>query len=220
MASLGPTVQRQQSKACGHRPHTRPLQSAALCGARLAMTTMAMAMATNCISCHPLHPVEYRTPPRSAPSGTMRQEKQARAVCSLLQQQMPGNKMRGALRKAEALQDSAAAPTSVESSSLTAEAPPAEGSRIGSIIGSVFSALSPSSEPPPPAQASANGGSTGTRGVSPSAAGIAAQGAPLSPEAHARPTPKWDKLRAATLQIPASINDGQSPRSSDPHEEM
>ena len=194
--------------------HT-PLASAG----RLAMTTMAMVTATNCISCHPLHPtVECRIPPRSAPSGTMRQQKQARAVCSLLQQKMPGNKMRGALRKAEAPQDSAAAPTSVESSSLTAEAPPAEGSRIGSIIGSVFSALSPSSEPPPPAQAA--GGSTGTRGVSPSAAGIAAQGAPLSPEAHARPTPKWDKLRAATLQIPASINDGQSPRSNDPHEEM
>ena len=162
-----------------------------------------------------------RTPPRSAPLGTMRQKKQARVVRSLLHQvQMPGNKMRGALRKAEAPQDSAAAPTSVESSGLTAEAPPAEGSMIGSIIGSVFSALSPSSEPPPPAQAAANGGSPRPRGVSPSAAGIAAQGAPLSPEAHARPAPKWDKLRAATLQIPASINDGQSPRSNDPHEEM
>jgi len=133
---------------------------------------------------------------------------------------MSGNsKMRRALKKGEAMQDSAADPTSAESSGAADAAPPAESLTLGSrMLENVLSVLSPSAaQPPSNAQAQASGGDE--RGISPSAAGIAAQSAPLSPEAHTRAPPKkWDKLRASTLQIPASINDSQ--RSNDPHEDM
>ena len=132
---------------------------------------------------------------------------------------MSGNsKMRRALKKGEAMQDSAADPTSAESSGAADAAPPAESLSLGSrMLENVLSVLSPSAaQPTSNAQAPA---SDGDRGISPSAAGIATQSAPLSPEAHARAPPKkWDKLRVSTLQIPASINDSQ--RSNDPNEDM
>jgi hypothetical protein len=119
--------------------------------------------------------------------------------------EMSGNKALRALRKAEALQEAAAAPAPsdpdpVESSRRAANPPDGKSSKLGSIIGSALSALNVSSnQPPSSANAAANVASPPRQEIPPHASNVF--------EAKSGNASHWGKVRDAALHLSASGQD-------------